>query len=86
MTFDNPPPADRSSQPAGATPSAGARSFWLDGAAVMATVFATDLLVQLVLKQAGVTATAGTWRGALVDAALLTALLALPLFAKSPLQ
>ena len=80
MTFDNPPPADRSSQPAGATPSAGARSFWLDGAAVMATVFATDLLVQLVLKQAGVTATAGTWRGALVDAALLTALLALPLF------
>ena len=80
MTFDNPTPADRPLKPTGATAPVDARNFWLDGAAVMATVFATDLLVLLVLKQAGRAPMTGAWQDALLDAALLTALLALPLF------
>ena len=79
MTFDNPTPADRPEPAAIATESAAARTFWLDGAAVMATVFTADLLVLLGLKQVA-KLPAVAWQAALLDAVLLTLLLALPLY------
>ncbi len=54
------------------------RRFWLDGAAVMAMIFAADLLVLLVLKRWA--PAAGGWQSALFDAVLLSLLLALPMF------
>ena len=75
MTLDNPTPVDRPDPAAIAT----ARTFWLDGAAVMATVFTADLLVLLGLKQAA-KPPAVAWQAALLDATLLALLLALPLY------
>ena len=55
-----------------------ARRFWLDGAAVLAMIFGADLLVVSVLEH-WVVAT-GRWQAALLEAALLSAVLAAPLY------
>ena len=54
------------------------RRFWLDGAAVLAMIFGADLLVVSVLDR-WVVAT-GRWQAALLEAALLSAVLAAPLY------
>jgi len=67
---DPPPPAA-----AHAAPRAVRR--WTDAAAILAVVFAADLVIQVVRQ--GAARASVDWRAALVDALLLAALLALPL-------
>ena len=76
---DDPSAAQMPPPPARRSDAARRRAFWLDGAAVMATVFAADLLVLLGLSQTGAGARS-PWQAALIDASLLALLLALPLF------
>ncbi|MBK6863761.1 MAG: EAL domain-containing protein [Ideonella sp.] len=80
MSDDNPTEPAATPTAAGCrAPARRARHFWLDGAAVMATVFAADLLVVSARQQFGTTTSAG-WGRALLDACLLAALVALPLY------
>jgi diguanylate cyclase (GGDEF)-like protein/PAS domain S-box-containing protein len=54
------------------------RHFWLDGAAILAVVFAGEVIVMVLLGDSS--ALPGSWRVALLDASMLSLLLAAPLF------
>ncbi len=81
-----PRPVSEHPDPAAAPPldnprraSSRARRIWLDGAALIATVFAADLLVLLVLGQVA-RRSGEAWQAALLDAVLLSLVVALPLY------
>jgi diguanylate cyclase (GGDEF)-like protein/PAS domain S-box-containing protein len=78
-TNDNATPAQAAPPETRAAMLRRARNFWLDGAAILAAIFAGDLLVLVVLGQAKPSIRDG-WQGALLDASLLSLLLAVPLF------